>query len=126
MELKNYQDEAHKFASYKDPLYPLLGLQEEVGELSGKFAKAMRGDYIIIDNSEESISAVYSDKNKEAQKEKFMFTSDIQAEVGDILWMLSEICTQRGWNLNAIAENNIKKLQSRFNRNLINGEGDNR
>ena len=45
MTLKEYSEQAHSFASYRDADYPEFMLMEEIGELIGKFAKLKRGDY---------------------------------------------------------------------------------
>lgn len=113
--LKEYQEQAHTTACYKGEWYPILALQEEVGELSGKLAKAQRGDYSII-----------SDDLVPIDGQKVIYISDIKKEIGDILWQLNEFCTQHGWSMEEIARMNLDKLKSRFNRNLIQGNGDNR
>lgn len=98
----DYQWDAHKFASYDDPLYPVLGLAEEAGEVLGKFAKCLRGDRSRVD--------------KEA----------VAKELGDVLWMVSEVCHYIGVDLSDVAKVNIDKLQSRLDRNVIKGDGDER
>ena len=104
-----YQKEASLTAKYpiigKNYIYPVLGLAGEVGELLNKVKKIFRDD-------EEEIS-------KERKKQ-------IEEELGDILWYLSEIATKLGISLQIVALNNNTKLQSRKQRNRIQGEGDNR
>jgi len=83
--------------------YPALGLAEEAGEVAGKIAKMMRDNIKLED-----------------QKEK------IQAEMGDVLWMLAALAHDCGLSLQVIAENNLDKLQSRQKAGTLHGEGDNR
>ena len=83
--------------------YPALGLAEEAGEVSGKVAKMMR-DGIKLDE----------------QREK------IEAEMGDVLWMLAALAHDCGTSLQTIAEKNLEKLQKRQKAGTLHGEGDNR
>lgn len=97
----DYQIQAHKTAAYIDPLYPVLGLAEEAGEVLGKFAKAAR---------------------KGVQVDKVA----VSKELGDLLWGISEVCTMLDIDLLDVAINNIEKLNDRNERGVIVGEGDNR
>lgn len=101
LSFEEYQVTAHQTAIYQDSIYPWLGLAEEAGELLGKMAKIKRGD-------------------------KTTNFSDIYKECGDVLWMLSEICTQSGFSLEAVADSNLAKLRDRQEREQLQGEGDNR
>lgn len=110
MSPNEYQDKAHKFAAYKglengNWTYPVMGLAEEAGEVSGKFAKAVR-------DFDGQISA---DRRIEICK-----------ELGDVCWMVAEIATLLNMPLEEVMIHNIEKLESRKNRGVIHGEGDNR
>lgn len=99
-----YQDEARKTAIYPTNYkitYPLLGLTGEVGEFANKYKKVIR-DGITLDRK------------------------DLEAELGDILWYLSNLASDLGISLDAIAANNIMKLRNRMDRGVIKGSGDNR
>ena len=88
-----------------DWVYPALGLSEEAGEVCGKFAKIIRdkdGELTDFDKQE------------------------ISKELGDCLWMIAEICTILGLKLHEVMEQNIIKLESRKQRNVLSGSGDNR
>jgi NTP pyrophosphatase (non-canonical NTP hydrolase) len=85
--------------------YPTLGLVNEVGEVAGKIKKIFRDK-----------NGVISDEDKEALK----------AELGDVLWYFTQICTELGITLEEVAEGNLEKLFSRQERNKLHGEGDNR
>jgi len=99
--MNDYQARALATALYKDPLYPLLALGEEVGELQGKFAKFYRGDKELVE-------------------------ADIKKEAGDILWQLSAFCYEQGWSLEDVAQTNLDKLADRKARQVLRGDGDNR
>lgn len=86
-------------------VYPLIGLQGEVGEVSEKIKKIFRDD-----------------KGK-ISKEKKM---EIAKELGDVVWYISQISTELGLKLSHIVQANIEKLSSRKERNVIHGSGDNR
>lgn len=117
----NYQAKAHEFANYTDKEikgydeelkfedsgleYPVMGLTEEAGEVAGKFAKIIRDKKGVI---------TQDDKN------------EIIKELGDVLWMVSEIAKRLDCSLQHVAHVNIEKLTSRFKRGKINGSGDNR
>lgn len=115
MEIKQYQKETQKFATYPSVYvgketeaswtYPVTALGEEAGEVQGKFAKALRDDNGVI---------------TEARAE------EIKKELGDVMWMISQICNECGFDLAEILDKNIAKLTDRKNRNVINGSGDNR
>ena len=50
----------------------------------------------------------------------------VKKEAGDILWQLSGLCYVMGWELEDVAQTNLDKLASRKERNVIDGNGDNR
>ena len=50
----------------------------------------------------------------------------LHKELGDILWYLSRIAADNGWDLSDVAKANLDKLESRKIRNVIMGNGDNR
>ena len=47
-------------------------------------------------------------------------------ELGDVLWYISSLSNHVGVSLDDIAQANLDKLKSRKERNLLNGNGDNR
>src|SRR4029079_11906186 len=86
-------------------VYPTLGLVNEAGEVAGKIKKIFR-------DKEGQISAA----DREALKQ----------ELGDVLWYLTQICTELGLTLEEVAEANIVKLAPRMERGQIRGDGDSR
>jgi NTP pyrophosphatase (non-canonical NTP hydrolase) len=113
MTLEEYQKQAMTtcMASSENFSYMFLNLVGEVGEFASKVAKAIRKN---------QISVVYNEIVGTTDAE------ELQKEAGDILWQLSGLCTVMGWNLEDIAQQNLDKLASRQQRNVIDGSGDNR
>ena len=109
MNFTDYQQKAKATAKYPvighGVIYPTLGLTNEAGEVSGKIKKVFRDKDGII-----------SDETREALK----------AELGDVLWYLSQVATELNLSLDEIAEHNIAKLLDRQARGKIRGDGDNR
>ena len=99
-------------ASSENFSYMFLNLVGEVGEFASKVAKAIRKEENCIEYNDLGVTVT---ENEELQK-----------EAGDILWQLSGLCTVMGWNLEDIAKQNLDKLASRQQRNVIDGSGDNR
>lgn len=105
-----YQEKAKETADYplvgpKGIVYPTLLLAEEAGEVVGKVGKAIRDCKGLID-----------DERKQA----------IAKELGDCLWALSDIARMLGLKLSEVAKLNLEKLESRRQRGVINGNGDER
>lgn len=115
MELNEYQKEAMTtcMPSSENFSYMMLNLVGEVGEFASKVAKAIRKDEICIFEN-------HIDLNQDWD------SSDLKKEAGDILWQLSGLCDVMGWSLEEVAQQNLDKLASRKERNVIDGEGDNR
>ena len=122
--INEYQKKAHETAEYSECsvgeykgegnimwrnsanwVYPVMGLTEEAGEVSGKFAKAVRDCGGIIDG----------DRREEIKK-----------ELGDVCWFVAEISTLLSLDLEEVMQGNLEKLASRAARGVIHGSGDNR
>ncbi|HNP71472.1 MAG TPA: nucleoside triphosphate pyrophosphohydrolase family protein [Kouleothrix sp.] len=86
-------------------VYPTLGLANEAGEVAGKIKKIFRDKGGVIGAAD-----------REALK----------YELGDVLWYLTQICTELDLTLEEVAAANIEKLFSRLERGQIGGEGDTR
>lgn len=103
-----YQHKTAKYAVYPQARrveYVTLGLTSEAGEVAGKVKKVLR------DNN-----GVLSDEHRE----------QIMAELGDVLWYVSQLCNELGVRMADVADGNIAKLEDRLQRNQIHGSGDNR
>ena len=105
MNLDDYQKRARITAMYPDEhsvVYPAIGLAGEAGEVCNKIKKRLRGD-----------------------KTEFN-TSDISDELGDVLWYVANLASDLNLSLDAVATRNINKLRDRKERNVIQGNGDDR
>lgn len=86
-------------------VYPTLGLTNEAGEVAGKIKK------------------IFRDKGGKISAED---RESLKYELGDVLWYLTQICTELDLTLQEVATANIEKLFSRLERGQIHGEGDKR
>jgi NTP pyrophosphatase (non-canonical NTP hydrolase) len=104
---ETYQRESRKtwgVISMDHPVvYPTLGLVNEAGEVAGKIKKIFRDR-----------DGVISEEDRQALKQ----------ELGDVLWYLTQICTELDLSLEEVAEANLTKLFSRLERGKIRGDGD--
>lgn len=121
MELNEYQEKAMAtcMESSNNHLYMLHGLSEEVGELHGKFSKALRKGLITCDGN----CYTYTPENGEECDE---FELSIMKEAGDVAWMLAGFCKVMGWTLEEVCQLNLDKLADRKKRGVIDSKGDNR
>ena len=102
-----YQKETRKTAVYPknmESAYLFSALASEVGEACGKYAKFIR--------------------DNECPAEQYL--KDVKAELGDVLWNISQLCNYYGWKLSDVMRENIDKLRDRAKRGVIHGSGDNR
>ena len=99
--------------------YMLLNLVGEVGELASKMAKAIRkGKAVIYYNH------FITEHGTEAMTEQEIH--DLKAECGDVCWQIAGLCEVMGWTLEEVCRENLDKLNSRKQRGVIDGSGDNR
>ncbi|PJE23621.1 MAG: hypothetical protein CK431_10215 [Mycobacterium sp.] len=91
--------------SYSGLSYVTLGLVGEAGELANKVKKIAR-------DSQSLIASV--DRARLAD------------ELGDVLWYVSQMATQLGFDLDSIASANLNKLADRQRRGTLQGSGDRR
>ena|SRR5215216_1422490 len=96
MEFDEYQTLARGTAIYPrqgdNYLYPVLGLLGEAGEVAGHVKLVVRDHGGRMDAA--------------AQR-------DLRAELGDVLWYLSQTAYELGISLDEIAEHNLSKLGAR-------------
>lgn len=83
----------------------VLGLTGEAGETADKIKKILRDK-----------DGVVTDEDKDL----------IIKELGDTLWYVAAIARYLGVELVDVANSNIDKLESRYQRNKLHGEGDKR
>ena len=121
MLLNEYQEQAMTTCmdSSKNPLYMLLMTGEEVGELQGKFSKAIRKGWISFDDNQ--IKVHFEKCELYDLKEWFNL---VKKELGDCLWGLAGLCEVMGWSLEDVAQMNLDKLAARKAVGTIDGNGD--
>jgi len=109
MTLSDYQQNSKKTAIYPNIggnfVYPTLGLVGEAGEVADKIKKILRDKDGQINDADKQ---------------------EISKELGDVLWYLAQLATELNLSLDEIAKNNLTKLLSRLERNVLGGNGDNR
>lgn len=109
MNFHDYQEQARAKAVYPElggkVVFPTLGMVGEAGEVADKVKKLFRDHEGVITD--------------EAKQE-------LAKELGDVLWYLSQVATELDLSLEAIAEANIEKINSRHDRDAVHGSGDNR
>lgn len=91
--------------SFKDLLHWVLGLNGEAGEVAEKLKKIIRDK-----------GSVVSEEDKQ----------ELAKELGDVLWYIAVFAHDLGVPLDQIAQTNLDKLQSRKERGVLGGDGDNR
>jgi len=87
------------------PVYPVLGLVGEAGEIAEKIKKIIR------------------DKDGRPSESDLLL---LKAELGDVLWYISQISSDLGYNLESVARDNLDKLRDRKDRGKLGGSGDTR
>ena len=105
----DYQEWTRETAVYPDYdcfNYLIMGLCGEAGEVANKYAKYLRDD---TDFWEEGGTR-----------------DQIIKELGDVLWMLARLADELDEPLSEIAKANMDKLNSRKERGVIGGSGDDR
>lgn len=113
MELNELQKRALKYDLVKNEgkiisagfLEKAFGLAGETGEVMEKLKK------IIRDNG---------GKMNEEMK------MGVVKELGDVLWYVAVLAEYLGVDLQTVAEMNLEKLESRYNRGKLTGSGDDR
>ena len=108
---KQYQERSKEFAIYPEAgtgsiqaiMYCALGLCGEAGETAEKIKKLYRDDRGILTDEKRSLLA---------------------KECLDQIWYASQLLTELGMSFEEAALDNLKKLQSRKDRNVLSGSGD--
>ena len=109
MDFNTYQKNARLTAQYpnlgSNYIYPTLGLVGEAGEVAEKVKKVIRDK-----------KGLFDDESKKGLKK----------ELGDVLWYVSNLCTEFNYSLDDIALENLEKLKLRAAKGKISGSGDDR
>ena len=85
-------------------MYVALGASNEAGEVAGKVKKMWRDDTYHVPEARKALAA----------------------EVGDTIWYLARVLAELDESLGDVMEANLVKLQSRQERGVLGGSGDNR
>ena len=86
-------------------VYPALGLMGEAGEVSEKLKKVIRDE-----------GGVLTDTTRYA----------VAKELGDVCWYVAVLAAELDYDLEEVMQINIDKLNSRKERGVLSGSGDNR
>jgi len=109
MDFDEYQRLASRMAIYPrigdNIYYPAIALAGESGEVCNKISKIMRDHNDVITDA---------------------MRLELEKELGDVLWNLSQLATELCLSLDEVAINNLRKLKSRKNRNKLHGSGNHR
>lgn len=109
MNVNDYQTAALSTAIYPNQgqniIYPVLGLLGEAGEVAEKVKKVIRDSGGILDDP----------------------TRDkIALELSDVCWYLATVAYELDYSLEEIFQMNLDKLNSRKERGVLGGSGDDR
>lgn len=113
MEFDEYQEKAAKYDFFEitDNLSEVgfvekvLGLTGEAGEVADKIKKILRDKDGVVSDEDRGL---------------------VVKELGDVLWYVASIARYLSVPLSDVASGNIEKLESRYQRNMLHGEGDER
>jgi NTP pyrophosphatase (non-canonical NTP hydrolase) len=120
--MNDYQSQTATTAVYPgrgSPLglvYCALKLSGESGEVSENVGKAIRDDGLMGLVEDE----IFVDFMKPQRRE------NLKKELGDVLWYISQACTELGFSMAEVAQANLDKLADRKARGVIKGSGDDR
>lgn len=119
-ELNDYQAKAMStcMPSCDNFVYGINGLTAEVGEFNDKVAKWVRKGICGIDNNQ----LIFNIPEEEAK----VYILELMKELGDVMWFPCLLAKLFGYTLEDVCQINIDKLRDRANRNVIDGNGDNR
>lgn len=124
--LNEYQEKAMStcLPESDNLFYMLANLVGEVGEFASKAGKHMRKGNLHITTTERD------EEGRILHTQIWNITDEerklLRDELGDIQWQLAGLAHVMGFSLEEVAEKNLEKLASRKQRNLIDGDGDER
>ena len=121
MTLNEYQQKAMStcMETSANPLYMLFMLGEEIGELQGKFSKAIRKGWISFCENKMKVNTLT------VREDEFNEWLDlVKKEIGDCLWGIAGITNVMNWTLEDAGQTNLDKLSARKAVGTIDGSGD--
>ena len=124
--LNEYRDKAMSTCMPESDklFYMLANLVGAVGEFASKAGKHMRKGklHITTTQRDEEGKILHTQVWNVSDEERHLMLS----EIGDILWQTAGLAKVMGVTLEEVAEENLAKLASRKQRNVIAGDGDER
>lgn len=124
--LNEYQDKAMStcLPESDNLFYMLANLVGEVGEFASKAGKHMRKGklHITTTQRDEEGKILHTQVWNVSDEERHLMLS----EIGDILWQTAGLAKVMGVTLEEVAEENLAKLASCKQRNVIAGDSDRR
>ncbi|MDD7068472.1 MAG: MazG nucleotide pyrophosphohydrolase domain-containing protein [Prevotella sp.] len=124
--LNEYQDKAMSTCMPESDnlFYMLANLVGEVGEFASKAGTHLRKGnlHITTTQRDEEGKILHTQVWNVSDEERHLMLS----EIGDILWQTAGLAKVMGVSLEEVAEENLAKLASRKQRNVIAGDGDER
>lgn len=99
--------------------YMFTNIISEIGEFSGKIAKAKRQKKLEIRDDELVVFRFQED-------ELNTFLHGLKMEWFDVLWQWMGMCEYMGWDPEELLQMGLQKLAKRKAENKIDGEGDDR
>lgn len=95
-------EDAHRLLRIQ---YCTLKLNGEAGEVAEHIGKALRDDFGLITHERRA---------------------ELEKEIGDVMWYVSQLCTELELDLGLVMQANIAKLAKRQQEGTLHGEGSNR
>lgn len=130
--LDEYQRRASRTAIYPGRgsflglMYVTGKLNGEAGEVAEGVFKAMRDDRVVMDVERVHDSQIMAHVKVALGTVDFDRRAALKKEIGDVLWYISQVAYELGYDLSEIATANVNKLLGREQRGTLLGSGDNR
>ena len=100
MDLKEYQEKSRTTALYpnlgENIVYPTLGLVGEIGETFEKIKELPSKEDLLFTDGRPNYDLIFNYEPIQNYQEKIV---EIQKEFGDVLWYLSQCCSELGIDL---------------------------
>lgn len=134
MDLDDYQAQTGSFAVYPGQggfyglVYTTLGLCGESGEFAEKVKKLLR-DGVRNMPTDEQARLQQLELEAGALRMKYVSAdkiAELAKELGDTLWYQAQAAKEIHLRLSEVAQTNLDKLNSRKQRDVLHGSGDNR